>query len=166
MKTAFTFHDFIQYDDRNDHGFLAELETGDGVPVNVFAEPDSCFDLKEGDPCEVLVYGVCNNVSVFATEEEYGTSDIQMDVIAMIPAGTFPLDPDDEDFKPSPWIIYSGRVIQVEKLEAKKENRPNYFIVVETLGMITGLYTHFDGEIKPGNIVHGTAWLYGNIEAK
>ena len=166
MKTMFIFHSYVPYDDKNDHGFLAAMETTDGIPVNVFAEPGSSNDLQDGDTCEVLVYGVCSDLTVYTSEEQYRAADTPLDVIAMIPAGTFSPDPENTDFKQSPWIIYSGKIIQAQKLEAEDERRPNYFIVVETLGMTIGAYTHFNDEIEPGYVVHGTAWLYGVIEAK
>ena len=42
-------------------------------------------------------------------------------------------------------------------------DQPNYCLTVTTYGLEFIALTHFDGEIKEGNIVAGEAWLYAEI---
>lgn len=51
----FKFCYFVDYED----GKLAHLETCESeIPVNIYAEPDSDFDLQENDVCCVDIFGV------------------------------------------------------------------------------------------------------------
>ena len=38
-----------------------------------------------------------------------------------------------------------------------------YFIVIETLGFTFNLYLCHAGNVEAGNVVHGVAWLFGDM---
>ena len=50
----------------------------------------------------------------------------------MIPIGTFPLD-EERDFKESPHIIFTGKIIDVDRNSVASPDEPNYCVTVETL---------------------------------
>lgn len=160
--TDFTFCWFSDYDD----GKIARLETMDyEIPVNIYADPGTDFTLTEGDPCSVDIYGLGGDVQFFRDEEAYEASGAQMAPVSMIPAGTFPANPGDEDFQQKPIIIFSGEVLEVEKIPEHEQGEAKYCVTIQTLEMIVHVYLREDCEnsIVTGGILSGTAWLYGDI---
>lgn len=161
--TDFRFCGFTDYND----GKLAHLETMEsGIPVNIFAEPDSDFSLQEGDICSVDIYGEGSNIRFFTDEKAYSASGSQMAPVSMIPMGTFPADPEDKDFQGSPHIIFTGKVIDGKAYPDAVSTEPNFCLMVETLEMILEVYVRYEGNISTGGILSGVAWLYGDILKK
>jgi len=155
---------FCGYTDYEE-GKLARVETIEsGIPVNIHAEDDSDFGMKSGEICIVDIYAVGSDISVYSSEEEYKNSGNRMAAVSMIPMGTFSVNPEDENFKQSAQILYTGKAAAVEKSpQGDDENAPNYLLKIQTYEMEFQLYTHYDGIIKTGYIVHGIAWLFGDI---
>ena len=160
--TDFKFFYFTEYED----GKLAHLETCESeIPVNIYAEPDSDFSLKENDICSVDIIGVGSEIKYYENEEEFVKADTGLDVVSMIPIGTFPLD-EDENFEESPHIIFTGKIIAVDTDPTADSDEPNYFVTLETLEMTVTLVFNFDENISVGGILQGVAWLYGDILRK
>ena len=160
--TDFKFFYFAEYED----GKLAHLETYDSkIPVNIYAEPNSDFSLKENECCSVDILGVCSEIKYYENEEEFVKADTVFDVVSMIPIGTFPLD-EDENFEESPYIIFTGKIIAVDTDPTADSDEPNYFVTLETLEMTVTLLFNSDENISVGGILHGVAWLYGDILRK
>ncbi len=157
----FVFRYFADCED----GEMARLETAEfGIPVNVFAEDGTDFDLLDGEACKAELFGVgSRDTEIYPNEVAFEKSGSNMAVPSMIPAGTFPANDEAEDFEESPWIIYVGTVKEVDTDPEANENQPNYCLTVETLEMTLQLYLHYDGPIEPGYILHGTAWLFGPV---
>jgi hypothetical protein len=157
----FTFCRFTDYED----GKMARLETIESeIPLNLFAEPDSDFTIKENELCIVNIYGIGSNVKVYNDEETYKSSGSKMASVSMIPIGTFPINPDDEDFQESPHIMFTGKVTAVEFDSDAREDEPNYFVSVKTLEMDANIFLLYEGVIKVGEIISGIAWLYGDVK--
>ena len=159
--TKFTFFYFTDYED----GKMARLGTvGDWeIPVNIFIDNAAELEGITEGPCSVDVCGVGSDVEIFASEEEYRASGSGMDVLSMIPIGTFPADEEDKDFEESPHILFTGKVRAVEWNPAAEEEAPNGCLWVETLGLELKLYVRYEGAVEPGYLVHGVAWLFGDM---
>ena len=80
----------------------------------------------------------------------------------MIPIGTFPLD-EERDFKESPHIIFTGKIIDVDRNSVASPDELNYCVTVETLEMNITVFFISNENISVGGILHGVAWLYGDI---
>lgn len=160
--TDFKFFYFTEYED----GKLAHLETCESeIPVNIYAESDSDFSLKENDICSVDIIGVGSEIKYYENEEEFFKADTGLDVVSMIPIGTFALD-EDENFEESPHIIFTGKIIAVDADPKAKSDEPNCFVTVETLDMTVTVVFNSDENISVGGILKGVAWLYGDILRK
>ena len=160
--TDFKFFYFTEYED----GKLAHLETCESeIPVNIYAEPDSDFSIKENDICSVDIIGVGSEIKYYENEEEFVKADTGLDVVSMIPIGTFALD-EDENFEESPHIIFTGKIIAVDADPKAKSDEPNCFVTVETLDMTVTVVFNSDENISVGGILNGVAWLYGDILRK
>ena len=159
--TDFVFHSFFECED----GRAARLETAKmGIPVNVFAEEDTDFDLRDGEACKAELFSVgSQDTGVYPDEAAFEKSGSNMAVLSMIPAGTFPAMDGAEGFEESPWIIYVGTVKEVDTDPEAGPDQPNYCLTVETLEMTVTVYLHYDGPIEPGYILHGTAWLFADV---
>ena len=155
---------FMDYED----GEIARVETSDDggleIPFNIFIDnADEYTDAKEGS-CAIDICGVGSDIRIFNSEEDYCKDEKnKMASISMIPMGTFPANNDWEHFEQSPHILFSGRVLDVEWNPSAKSDEPNCDIVVESLGFTFNLYLRYDGTVNVGNIVHGIAWMFGNM---
>ena len=162
-ETKLRFFKFSPYED----GYMAHMETvgGINVPVNVFADPGTDFFLHAGQFCSFPLYGVGNRstVEVYRNREQYYGAGHRLLVPGMIPVGTFS-PTEDENFEQSPHILLTGTVTDTEK--RGKENGPDYCLEVETLDMTVYVLLDYEGEIKPGFILHCAAWLFGDIAGK
>lgn len=160
--TNLKFCGFMDYDD----GKIACLETiDDEIPMNIFIDNSDEFDENmEECTCEIEICGIGSEIEIFSSEEEYYKNRKEkMAAISMIPMGTFPLSGKEEDFKQSPHIIFTGKVIGVEWDPSAEPNEPNCDVAVETLGFVFNLYFRYEGKVEIGNIVHGVAWLFGDM---
>lgn len=152
---------FMQDDDR-----IAILESiEEGFPLNVCMEEGSSFDLAEGDECELLdLSGVAGNMSFYGSSEEYYETNPHLADCAMIPSGTFPAKIEDDEFEPSPTIIFTGKVLETD-IDPEAGDWPNCMAVVDTYGFTISLYWHDDEKKLPkvGGIMKGQAWIYANV---
>ena len=164
-ETSLRLFKFVPYED----GYMAHMETmGDiNIPVNVFADPGTDFCLHAGLACSFPLYGVANRrtVEVYPDAERYYLSGNRLLIPGMIPIGTFSPE-DDENFEQSPHILLTGTVTGVEKRNNESGSGPDYCVEVETLDMTVYVLLDFEGEIRPGDILHCVAWLFGVIVRK
>ena len=161
MESKFIFKYFKDHE----AGKLARLETSDmNVPVNLFAEENTDFDLQEDEPCTVQVFSVGSNLEVFADEAAYKEKETHFAPISMIPIGLFPPQEDTHDWEESCHILFSGKVLASHPIENAQPNRPNTELVVETLDMTLYIGTIMDQPAEPGNFVRGVVWIYGDIK--
>ena len=167
-KKTFVYCGSWDYEDNYGSGKLARAETQEeGIPLNIFMEPDSDRDLEEGDPCEIEVYGYSHDTKAFPDEAVYYAAGGNFAPRSLIPCGMFPSDPDDErTFTQSPVIMFSGEVHYVEKDPFQRDDGPDYLLAVETYDLNMKLYAACDEEIEEGYIVSGTAWLCGTFTKK
>ena len=158
--TKMTFWSYADYED----GKMAACETTgrDEIPVYIFIDNAGDFpDMRPG-PFMMDIFAVGNKIQVFENEAACMASGSKMAPVSMIPMGTFS-PTNDPDFEPSPHILYSGRVLDVERQEYVGPDEINYRVLIETLGLTFLLCLSYDGAIEVGNIVKGVAWLFGNI---
>ena len=157
----FYFNGFEDYED----GKMARLiTTGEyEIPINVFIDNANDYEDMGHGFCTIDVSAMGSSIEIYKDEEDYRSAGTCMDIISMIPVGTFPLDDDDEDFEESPHILFSGKVIEAEANPDADEDEPDYCLCIETLGFEMNLFVKSDEEIENGNIVHGVAWLFGDI---
>ncbi len=162
--TSFHFREFLEYEGAEEDGTLAALETtgASQIPINVFAEKNTDFDLHEGEMCYCEVVGVGSGIKVFENEDAYYASDMKMASVAVIPTGTFS-PTGAPHFQQSPDIRFSGKVIDVDTDPEAEPDGPNYCITVETLEMTVIVFLRYEGKIETGYFVNGTAWLYGHV---
>lgn len=160
--SLFEFCGFMDYED----GKMARVTTmGEyEIPFNIFIDNASELEDVRARLCSIDVYGIGSDLSFFATEEEYRASGTRLAPEAMIPIGTFSLNEDDEDFKQSPHILFTGKVIDVDRDSCPGPDGPNCLILIETVGMIMQVYAECDEEIEKDYLVHGVAWLFGNLK--
>lgn len=153
---------FMDYED----GRMARFETTGNyeIPLNIFIDNASEMASAKEGPCSIDICGVGNGVRVFASEEEYLEAKTNFALESMVPIGTFPADPDDEHFEESPHILFTGKVIDVRQDPDAEADGPNYCVLVETLELSFYLYIRHDAPIEKGFIVHGVAWLFGDLE--
>ena len=158
-----TFKYFMEYED----GQMARMETTGNlrIPVNIFIDNAAALDNLAEGLCTIDICGVgsTSNIDIYPSEEAYRATSPKMDTISMILMGTFSIHQDDENFQQSPHIIFSGRVLAVEWDPTAAQNKPNCCILIETLEMVINLYVRYDSVIEAGYIVHGVAWLFGEI---
>ncbi len=157
----FVFRRWIESGD----GHLARfsLETAGGVPVNIEIDNANEAGITAGQTCRVEVYGFGCAPEVYASEADYNRSRHSMDADSLIPTGTFPATSRSGKAESSE-ILFSGKAQIVEtELEAGPDE-PNCCITVKALGMVFLLYTRSNENIAPGSIVHGTAFLYGELK--
>ena len=143
---------------------IARMETcgEERIPVNIFADDDSDWEIKDGTPCDIEVFGTADDIEVFDSEEAFAAHNSIMAPISMIPSGTF----SSESSEQSPHIIFSGKVIEVEKDPNAEENQPNYCLNIDSHELRFCLFVRYGGEIAAGNIVSGEAWIYADIIGK
>ncbi len=158
--SEFTFCYFTDCED----GKMARVETaGSGIPVNIFIDNAAeRAGIKKG-PCSIDVRGVGSGVRVFASEEAYRAAGCKTAPFSLIPAGTFSPRGGDDAFEESPRVLFSGRVVEVERDPEAGEDEPDCRLRVETLEFAFDLYLRYDGPVEAGNIVHGSAWLFGDM---
>jgi len=154
--SKFHFYRFENYKE----GKMAVLDAIDvpcPYPVNVYI--DNYEDAVKTPECDVVidVHGVCEDLKIFESEDE--TEIDGMAAISLIPMGTFPLDPGEGA---SPHVLFSGKIVYVEK-NPDPQGEINYFLRIETYGMIISTYIHSDFEIWEANFASGVAWLYGDM---
>ena len=158
---------FYYYMDCED-GKMARVETTEDleIPVNIFIDNADESKAVKGDLCSIDVCGIGSNIEIFASEETYESVDskLKMAIPSMIPIGTFPADPDDKMFEESPHILFTGRVVDVEWDSEAESDEPNCCILVETLEFTFNLFLRYDAPIEKGYIVHGIAWLFGDMK--
>lgn len=153
--------DFSEYED----GMMAHAQMigEDEIPLNIFIDNYSEVSNLHDCDIDIDICGVGCEFEAYETEEEYYKQDPMLSSIALIPIGTFSVNSDDTDFKQSPHILFGGIVREVEFNAEAGDNEPNYCLTVDTLGITLTLFVSYQSEIKKGYIVHGVAWLYGDI---
>ena len=165
MTTMLKFHGCMEYGDM----MMARLETEENqIPLNVILENyEEYEDLPDGTECEILLIGDWMETTVYDSREDYFQDNNFMDATALIPSGTFPAYENGvagEYSGQTPMILYSGTVLEAEYREQPDEKKPNYRLLVETLDLKFQLFTRYEGMIRDGSIVHGTAFMSGIIE--
>ena len=159
--TKVHFYHFMRYEE----GKLANVDLLEyGVPAYIFIDNSKELEGLQECDAEIDIYGVAGAVDVFKTEEEYRAQGKNMDVQSMIPMGTFWVKDKTKKSGPEPTILYSGIVQSVERDEEAAEDRPNYLLEIATYGMTFSLYVRHGGEIQAGDIVSGSAWIYGDLK--
>ena len=136
----------------------------DEVPVNICLDADwSDWDLEQCDICEAKLWADEYEIKIFPNEEEYQKADINMAPISMIPCGTFPADPDQQNFQQNALILFSGKVKEVEWNPRPKDDKPLLRMLIETYALTFNLFCYEDEPVEPGFIVHGQVWLNGEL---
>ena len=159
--TEFVFHRWI--DSRGGHLARFSLEAVGGVPVNIEIDNANGAGITAGQTCRVEVYGFGSAPEVYASETDYYSSKHSMYVDSLIPTGTFP-STSRSGKEESAEILFSGKAQIVETKSGAGPNEPNCCVVMKVLGMVFLLYTRSDENIAPGSIIHGTAYLYGELK--
>ncbi len=160
--SKFRFCEFMDYED----GKMAKMLTqGDmRIPVNIFIDNADKFTESPKGACFVDVCAVGPHIEIYSSEEEYEAAGSDMAIPSMIPIGTFSADPEDEDFMESPHILFTGKVADVAWNPDAKEGDANCCLLIETLELKIKLYLEYDAPVKKGYIVHGIAWLFGDLK--
>ena len=156
---------FGGYMEYSEEETLARIYLGDDeVPVNISLDEGSDMDLENGVDCSVEFWSNDYDVSIYPSEEEYEKSDTKMATISMIPMGTFPANPEQEDFQQNAMVLFTGIVREVERNPKPVEGAPIWRLQVETYSFTFDLFYFEDAPVELGFIVHGRAWLYGTLK--
>ena len=135
----------------------------EGMPLNVSVAEDS-DELSEGEHCIADIWTDEYEIQQYESEEAYKESGNALAPIGCIPAGTFPLDPDDESFQPNGIVFFTGVVRAFQWVAARgEEDVPHYLCDIETYGFFFRLH-YYDEEPKIGDIMHGKIWLYATLK--
>ena len=156
---------FLSFSDYED-GKMAEMFTVEEmIPVNIYIDNfEKVHNVRRGEYCDIDICAVCSWVKIYPSEEEYYASDSYMAIPAMIPVGAFSIKPDDENFEESPHILFTGKVMDIAWNPDAKEDDVNCCILIETLELVIKLYLRYDQPVRKGFIIHGVAWLYGDLK--
>ncbi len=156
--------DFSTFTDYGD-GKAAYVKTvGENkIPMLIYANNYDEIEDFEPQVCLADVIGFGSNIKVYENEDALPNEGVRMAPLAVIPAGLFAPGPDVKDFKPSPNIIFSGKVRRVETNPEAAEGAPDYCLTIEALEMEFDLYLSYDGIIKNGYFIQGNAFLLGNF---
>ena len=159
--TRMKFNGYRNYE----NGKIALCETvgSDEIPVNIFIDNAEEYAGFVSGLCLIDICGVGSNYDFYPSEEDYLASKPGMAPISMIPMGTFPLPDKEEDFEPSPHILFNGKVLDVDWNENAGPEDVNCCLLIETLGLTFHLYCRCETPVKEGYYVHGVAWLFGMI---
>ena len=146
-------------------GKMAKMFTTDDmeIPVNIFVDNANEFENAKYGVCFMDICAVGPRIEIYPTEEEYEATGTHMAIPSMIPIGTFSADPDDKDFEESPHILFTGTVIDVAWNTDAEKGEANCCLLIETLEMMINLYLEYDEPVEKGYIVHGIAWLFGDM---
>ncbi len=168
--TDLRFCESLDFED----GRIASMHTMGGdsdleIPVNVFAEPGSDDSLTEGTVCTVELSAAAYEIDVYASAEDV-SGDTGMADFSLIPMGTFPLDPDDPDFRQNPWISFSGKVVHLAlrrcRDSASEDCDYALCVTVKTLDMLVTFELECNAEVEIGEYWHGAAFLSAVIRKK
>ena len=157
--SKFFFESYIKYED----GQMAHVYTAnDEIPLNIHIDNADLFsDLHEG-PCEIEVFGVTEKVDVFTSEEAYYASETHLAIPGLIPIGTLPLEGNEDIFKPSADILFSGKVLDIQRDSCAEEDEPDCCLTIETLGFVFSLIASdsIDNKLSDycGSYVRITGW--------
>ena len=163
VTSSLRFYGFVPCEDGYEARMATTGETE--VPLNVFAEKGTDFFLRWGSLCEFPVMGTASSrhIQVFSREEDYLRSDIRIACPGISPLGL--AYPDGERREPAeevPVVEFSGVVKHVEVLDPTSHSYP-FLAEIETLGMTVNLFFDSDRVVRPGDLLHCGAWLYGDI---
>ena len=153
---------FRFYEDSKEDEVIGRFNTkGYDIPVNISIDNAEKHRLICGDTYRLYLNGWGRNTDIYEDESAFAEQYGHMAVPSLIPIGTFPNDSKDGG---TPRILFVGTVNQVDRLDDSDDDGPNYCLEIETLDMTFHLFLLHEGEIKPGNVIHGEAWLYGLVE--
>ena len=157
------FDAYMKYDEDET---LARVIVGeDEVPLNISLLDGSDRDLAQGEACGAFLWSTDYEMTAYPTEEEYyEKDDSHMASVSMIPMGTFPAEPEQEDFQQNAFILFSGIVREAERNPQPEEGAPLWRLQVETYALTFDLFSFEEEQILPGAVVHGHAWLYGKLK--
>ena len=159
--SKFFFYDYIDYEE----GRMAHVCTTDmnEIPLNIHIDNDDEFpDLKDRE-CEINVAGVTGDIQVYPEAKAFYEAGTGFYEKSLIPVGTFSVPGNEDTFRPSADVIFTGQVLDVQWNPDSEPGEPNCCILIETLGFEFSLFLEYDGEIEKGYIVSGSAWLFGEI---
>ncbi len=157
------FNSYLEYSEEET---LARVQTPVEellVPINISLDEGADMDLKEGDLCSAALWSNDYEVEIFSSEDEYRQSGTQMAPVSMIPIGTFPANPEQDDFRQNAMILFTGFVREVERNPEPEDGAPFWKIRIETYGLVFDLYYFEDEPIEPGYLLHGRVWMYGRL---
>ena len=155
---------FFRYMDTKD-GKLAQLETIADlrIPLNVCIDNAGAFPNLKPGLCTVDVCGVSGDVRIFPSEEAYRAADLVFASRSLVPIGTFVPGAAETDSPQTPHILFSGQVRKAVRNPEDAPDEPNWELDIETLELDLTLYCRTEETVRPGDLVHATAWLFGDL---
>lgn len=155
--TNMTFYYFIDYE----NGKIARMETiGDyEIPLNVLIENEhNLINMSQGQ-YKLILYAISDNLKFYSSTEAFNASSCNVACNSVFPIGVFSENPNNQNVKESPHILFAGKVMCVEKDAGNSE----CCIYVKTGYFGFYLYASFEDDIRAGYIVYGKAYLYADI---
>jgi len=149
---------------------LARIYSKIYMPLNITLDEGSDLNLSEREPCEVDIWSnEYEELGIYSLEEWGDPNAASNPPRRLIPCGTFAANfAEDsnweENFKQNGTIIFTGSVIEAERINNPKEGDPKWKLLVESFKLSFWLYYYGDSPIEPGYIVNGVAWLHGKLK--
>ena len=151
-------------------GKMASMRTFEEmIPINIHLEPGSDSDLTEDTVCSTDIFADEDELYIFKDEEAYCQAETLMAPYSLMPIGTFNTTPDGTPVNESPFILFSGEIINViDNPNPNKGDSPDYLVAIKSYDLIFNLYLYADDHphdsIEKGAFIHGTAWLFGVVK--
>lgn len=148
-------------------GELVEDQAGVPIVINVPDYRQYAARLQPPVNAIVQIAAIAQELSVFASEDEFARSPVQGLAAdgAMIPSGT--LFPDGKLRNPPlPLAVLAGRVVRAERRVNSEGKLPFYALEVKTLGGTLDVLAdveYVSTEPLPGHIVVGSFFLSGRL---
>lgn len=123
-------------------------------------------ELHKGAIVMVQIAAFAHELAAFASDEAFSESqgEIKFAPESFVPAGLF--SNGDELAKPSATAVFTGHILEINRLTNPETGAPFYHLLVRTLGGTVDVVADpeiVQGEPDVGGVVNGSFWLSGRI---
>lgn len=147
-------------------GKLCRTETLEQkIPINIEASGGSDFSLQENEICSIDLFGKDSELRIYPSEKDFRESEQEVTPYSLFPIGTMDETPDGRHVEETPFIVFSGRVIQVKPHPDGDENA-DYTVTVRTNDLVFDMEIAYKKPVEEGYWIMGITWLYGTVRRK